>query len=55
MAWWPAARPPARLPAGDLPLVGRAAEARRSYGEMPLRTDNWRNYIPPYHGATSRE
>ena len=27
-------------------LIGRAADQRKSFAEMPLRTDNWRNYIP---------
>lgn len=28
-------------------LVGRAADSRRSFAEMPLRPDNWRNYVTP--------
>lgn len=28
-------------------IVGRAADARRSFAEMPLRTDHWRAFIPP--------
>jgi dihydroorotate dehydrogenase (NAD+) catalytic subunit len=32
------------LRAGD--LIGRAADQRKSFGDMPLRTDNWRNYVP---------
>lgn len=27
-------------------LVGRAADSRKTFQQMPLRTDNWRNYIP---------
>jgi dihydroorotate dehydrogenase (NAD+) catalytic subunit len=27
-------------------LIGRAADQRKSFAEMPLRTDNWRNYLP---------
>ena len=27
-------------------LIGRAADQRKSFAEMPLRTDNWRNYVP---------
>jgi dihydroorotate dehydrogenase (NAD+) catalytic subunit len=27
-------------------LVGRAADQRKSFAEMPLRTDNWRKYVP---------
>ena len=27
-------------------LVGRAADRRRTFAEMPLRQDNWRNYVP---------
>jgi dihydroorotate dehydrogenase len=27
-------------------LIGRAADQRKSFGDMPLRTDNWRNYVP---------
>ena len=26
-------------------LIGRAADSRKTFGEMPLRPDNWRNYI----------
>ena len=32
------------LRAGD--LVGRAADARRSFADMPPRVDNWRSYTP---------
>jgi dihydroorotate dehydrogenase (NAD+) catalytic subunit len=27
-------------------LVGRAADQRKGFADMPLRTDNWRNYVP---------
>ena len=27
-------------------LVGRAADRRKSFGDMPLRQDNWRRYVP---------
>jgi dihydroorotate dehydrogenase (NAD+) catalytic subunit len=27
-------------------LIGRAADTRKSFSEMPLRRDNWKNYIP---------
>jgi dihydroorotate dehydrogenase (NAD+) catalytic subunit len=27
-------------------LIGRAADQRKSFAEMPLRTDNWRHYVP---------
>ena len=27
-------------------LIGRAADSRQSFAQMPLKTDNWRNYIP---------
>ena len=27
-------------------LIGRAADQRQTFAAMPLRTDNWRNYIP---------
>lgn len=27
-------------------LVGIAADQRKTFAEMPLRTDNWRNYVP---------
>jgi len=27
-------------------LVGRAADQRKTFAEMPLRRDNWRNYVP---------
>jgi len=26
-------------------LVGRAADQRKTFADMPLRTDNWRKYI----------
>ena len=27
-------------------LVGRAADRRKTFAEMPLRQDNWRKYVP---------
>ena len=27
-------------------LVGRSADSRRMFTQMPLRTDNWQNYVP---------
>ncbi|MDC7789526.1 tRNA-dihydrouridine synthase [Rhodoplanes sp. TEM] len=27
-------------------LIGRAADSRKSFAQMPLRQDNWRNYVP---------
>lgn len=27
-------------------LIGRAADSRKTFGDMPPRPDNWRNYIP---------
>ena len=27
-------------------LIGRAADQRKTFADMPLRTDNWRNYVP---------
>ena len=27
-------------------LIGRAADRRKSFADMPLRQDNWRNYVP---------
>lgn len=27
-------------------LVGRAADTKRTFAQMPLRTDNWLNYVP---------
>lgn len=27
-------------------LIGRAADRRKTFADMPLRTDNWRNYVP---------
>jgi dihydroorotate dehydrogenase (NAD+) catalytic subunit len=26
-------------------LIGRAADQRKTFADMPLRTDNWRKYI----------
>src|SRR4051812_6585730 len=28
-------------------LIGRAADQRRTFADMPLATDNWRKYVPP--------
>lgn len=28
-------------------LIGRAADARLSFADMPLRRDNWKNYVTP--------
>ena len=28
-------------------LIGRAADARKSFADMPPRPGNWRNYLPP--------
>jgi Barstar (barnase inhibitor) len=28
-------------------LIGRAADARKSFAEMPPLQGNWRNYVPP--------
>jgi dihydroorotate dehydrogenase (NAD+) catalytic subunit len=33
-----------KLRAAD--LIGRAADQRKGFADMPLRTDNWRNYVP---------
>ena len=27
-------------------LIGRAADSRKTFAEMPPRPDNWRNYSP---------
>ncbi len=27
-------------------LIGRAADARKPFPAMPLKTDNWKNYVP---------
>jgi len=27
-------------------LIGRAADQRKSFADMPLRTDNWKKYVP---------
>jgi dihydroorotate dehydrogenase (NAD+) catalytic subunit len=27
-------------------LVGRAADQRKTFADMPLKTDNWRRYVP---------
>ena len=29
-----------------LDLIGRAADARRTFADMPPKPDNWRNYVP---------
>ena len=34
-----------RIPLGRY-LVGRAADARKAFGDMPPKPDNWRRYIP---------
>jgi dihydroorotate dehydrogenase (NAD+) catalytic subunit len=34
-------------------LIGRAADSRKTFGAMPLRQDNWRNYIPPTTTAST--
>jgi dihydroorotate dehydrogenase (NAD+) catalytic subunit len=31
-------------------LIGRAADQRQAFAAMPLRSDNWRNYIPRASG-----
>ena len=36
----------ARKNIGAMELIGRAADARKSFGEMPPKPDTWRNYIP---------
>jgi len=33
-----------KLRASD--LIGRAADQRKGFADMPLRTDNWRKYVP---------
>jgi dihydroorotate dehydrogenase (NAD+) catalytic subunit len=33
-----------KLRASD--LIGRAADQRKTFGEMPLVTDNWKRYVP---------
>ncbi len=32
-------------------LIGRAADARKSFAEMPRKQDNWKNYIPPSNSS----
>jgi dihydroorotate dehydrogenase (NAD+) catalytic subunit len=27
-------------------LIGQAADRRKTFADMPTRTDNWRNYCP---------
>jgi dihydroorotate dehydrogenase (NAD+) catalytic subunit len=29
-----------------LDLIGRAADSRKSFGEMKVLSDNWRRYLP---------
>ncbi len=36
----------ARKDVAALDLIGRAADSRKSFPEMPLRPDNWRRYLP---------
>jgi dihydroorotate dehydrogenase (NAD+) catalytic subunit len=36
-------------------IIGRAADNRRSFAEMPLRTDHWRAFIPPTGGQEKKE
>ncbi len=36
-------------------IVGRAADNRRSFADMPLRTDHWRAFIPPVGGQDTKE
>lgn len=36
-------------------IIGRAADARRSFAEMPLRTDHWRAFIPSTDGQITKE
>jgi dihydroorotate dehydrogenase (NAD+) catalytic subunit len=35
-------------------LVGRAADRRKSFAEMELRRDHWRNFVPASPGAADR-
>jgi dihydroorotate dehydrogenase (NAD+) catalytic subunit len=32
-------------------LIGRTADARRAFADMPLRPDNWRRYVPAVSGS----
>jgi hypothetical protein len=34
-------------------LIGRAADRRKAFADMPVRRDNWRNYIPPDASASA--
>lgn len=34
---------------GATELIGHAVERRKSFAAMPLRPDNWRNYVPQPH------
>ncbi len=36
-------------------IIGRAADSRRSFADMPLRTDHWRAFIPPMGALETRE
>ena len=36
-------------------IVGRAADRRRGFADMPLRTNHWRDFIPPAGGSTAGE
>jgi dihydroorotate dehydrogenase (NAD+) catalytic subunit len=27
-------------------LIGRAADRRKAFADMPVKQDNWRNYVP---------
>ena len=35
-------------------LIGRAADQRKTFADMPLRTDNWRKYVPKAVGRARR-
>jgi dihydroorotate dehydrogenase (NAD+) catalytic subunit len=36
-----------------LDLIGRAADSRKSFADMPLRRDNWRAYVPETVNGTA--
>jgi len=36
-------------------IIGRAADRRRSFADMPLRTDHWRDFIPSTTGSKTSE
>jgi len=36
-------------------LVGKAADQRKTFPEMPLRTDNWKNYVADFKLNTRKE